>query len=246
MGGALFMPEGLEIWRNLRYIYVDILWTSRRLFAAFSERMIPVASSTQKKTGSTRASASDARASSGRGSSAGRSSGSTSRKRAPEPARRPIRREVGALVCLLLGVFSALGYFQVEAIFIDFLCGTVKGLIGYGYWLLPPALLWCAAILGFHRGRPVQLRVWCTVLTPVILGSLLHLFLFKSEFAWSGEIVKILWTQGKTMTSGGVLAGLFSQALIAVFSKIGAGMVLILALCGLLMGSFRYLFFRDL
>ncbi len=239
MGGALFMPEGLEIWRNLRYIYVDILWTSRRLFAAFSERMIPVASSTQKKTGSTRASASDARASSGRGSSAGRSSGSTSRKRAPEPARRPIRREVGALVCLLLGVFSALGYFQVEAIFIDFLCGTVKGLIGYGYWLLPPALLWCAAILGFHRGRPVQLRVWCTVLIPVILGSLLHLFLFKSEFAWSGEIVKILWTQGKTMTSGGVLAGLFSQALIAVFSKIGAGMVLILALCGLLMGSFR-------
>ena len=80
------------------------------------------------------------------------------------------------MVCLLLGIFTALGYFNMKGFVIDYLCGFMKSLIGYGYWLLPPALLWSAVILGFHRGRPVQPRVWCTMLLPVAFGGLLHLF----------------------------------------------------------------------
>jgi len=186
-----------------------------------------MAATSQKKTEPARKSASG-RSSSGNGRSSGR------RK---EPERRPIRREVGALVCLLLGIFSALGYFQVEALFIDFLCGTVKGLIGYGYWLLPPALLASAAILGFHRGRPVRLRVWCTMLFPVVMGSFLHLLLARGEYLWNGELVKLLWTGGKAMTCGGLLSGVLGQGLIVVFSRIGAGIILVLALAGLLMAA---------
>ena len=96
------------------------------------------------------------RTASGTGRTASGSRAAGSRKKAPAP--RPIRREVGAVACLLLAIFSAFGYFHIQAIFIDFFCGLVKGLIGYGYWLLPPMLLVASGILVFHRGRPVRLR----------------------------------------------------------------------------------------
>ena len=141
---------------------------------------------TQKKT------TGGSRAASGRSGTASRSGGS--RKKAPAP--RPIRREVGAVVCLLLAIFSAFGYFHIQAIFIDFFCGLVKGLIGYGYWLLPPMLLVASGILLFHRGRPVRLRVWCALLTPVLAGGLRHLILAKGPYEWNAALVKTLWTQG--------------------------------------------------
>jgi len=192
-----------------------------------------MASSTQKKTGS-------ARSSSGSKSAPSSRKGSTrSSSRRSEPERRPIRREVGALVCLLLGIFAALGYFHVEAIFIDFWVGTLKGLLGYGFYLLPPALLLCAFILGFHRGRPVRLRVTCALLLPVTVGALLHLLLAKGAFPWDAALLKALWAGGKAMTCGGALSGLTALGLSAVFSKIGAGLILLLALLGLLMVTFR-------
>ena len=86
----------------------------------------------QKKTGGSRSASSR-----GKGSGS-RSSGS--RSRAQAPAHKPFRRELGAVICLLLAIFSALGYFHMEALFIDLFCGLIKGLLGYGFWLTPPAL----------------------------------------------------------------------------------------------------------
>ena len=184
---------------------------------------------TQKKT------TGGSRAASGRSGSASRSGGS--RKKAPAP--RPIRREVGAVVCLLLAIFSAFGYFHIQAIFIDFFCGLVKGLIGYGYWLLPPMLLVASGILLFHRGRPVRLRVWCALLTPVLAGGLLHLILARGPYAWTPELVGTLWKQGEALQSGGVVSGLAALGLSAVFSPIGAGIILVLVALILLMAAFR-------
>lgn len=191
----------------------------------------------QKKTTSPSGGRKSASGSSSRSSSQSRSSSRA--KSQPAAEQKPVRREVGALVCLFLAIFSALGYFHVEAIFIDAFCGLGKGLMGYGYWFLPPALLAAAVILGFHHGRPVKARVWCTLLIPVLMGCLIHLFAVKSAFPWDGGIFKALWESGRVMTSGGVLSGLVAQALIAVFSKIGAGIVFVLGLIGLLMGAFR-------
>ena len=160
-------------------------------------------------------------ASSGR-KTAARSTGSS---RSKKPAPRPVRREVGAVVCLLLAVFAALGYFHIQAIFIDFFCGLVKGLIGYGYLLLPPMLLVASGILAFHRGRPVRLRVWSALLLPLLAGGLLHLFLAKGTYVWSMDMVKLLWTQGEALSSGGVVSGVLALGLTAVFSKIGAGII---------------------
>ena len=71
------------------------------------------------------------------------------------------------MACLLLALFSALGYFHIEALFIAFFCGLVKGLIGYGFWLVPAALLLTSCNLAFHRGRPVCLPVVCALLVPL-------------------------------------------------------------------------------
>ena len=184
---------------------------------------------TQKKT------TGGSRAASGRSGTASRSGGS--RKKAPAP--QPIRREVGAVVCLLLAIFSAFGYFHIQAIFIDFFCGLVKGLIGYGYWLLPPMLLVASGILLFHRGRPVRLRVWCALLTPVLAGGLLHLILAKGPYEWNAALVKTLWTQGEALQSGGVVSGAAALGLSAVFSPIGAGIILVLVALILLMAAFH-------
>ncbi|MBM6887666.1 DNA translocase FtsK [Pseudoflavonifractor phocaeensis] len=169
-----------------------------------------------------------------RSASSARSSGS--RKK---PAPRPVRREVGAVVCLLLAIFSAFGYFHVQAIFIDVFCALVKGLIGYGYWLLPPMLLVASGILLFHRGRPVRFRVCCALLTPVLFGCLFHLLLAKGPYVWNLELVKTLWTQGEEMRSGGVVSGLVALSLTAVFSKIGAGVIIVLIAAIMLMVAFH-------
>ena len=62
-------------------------------------------------------------------------------KEQPAPQKRPIRREVGGVVCLLLAVFGIISYFKVSAIFIDWFRNLMGGLFGYGFWLVPPVLL---------------------------------------------------------------------------------------------------------
>lgn len=163
----------------------------------------------------------------------------SSRSKASEREQKPIRREVGAVVCGLLALFSLLGLFRVDGFVIDALCGTAKGLIGYGYWFLPFALFGAGLVLLFHRGRPVCLRVVCTLLLPVTLGSFLHMLLFKGTFLWNWEAVKALYDTGKAMASGGMVAGVLSQGFIAAFSKYGAVPLLILAALGQLMAAFR-------
>ena len=193
-----------------------------------------MASSSQKKPSQSRAGSGSRTTSSG--SSAGRSSARASggsRKRQPAP--KPIRREVGAVVCLFLALFAALGYFGLDGIFINLLSNGLKGLIGYGYWLAPPMLLLGAYILAFHRGRPVRLRLTCALLFPVVLGAFCHLTLCKLDYPWAWEMIKALWADGLALQCGGVLGGLLSLSFSAVFSAIGAGVVFVVlaVLCAL-------------
>lgn len=184
----------------------------------------------------TKRSGGTSRAPSGAGKS--RASGG-SRKKSGASAPKPIRRGVGALICLLLAIFAALGYFQVKALFIDFFVGGVKGLIGYGFLLLPPMLLVASGILAFHRGRPVQLRVWCTLLLPVVFGALLHLLLAKGTYAWDLKLFQTLWKEGEALQSGGVVSGILALSFGAIFSKFGAGIVFLLTGALLVMGAAR-------
>ena len=108
------------------------------------------------------------------------SSGGGSRSKKPSPPqKRPIRREVTGIVFLVLTLSVLVSYFGISAIFIDWFAVLLKGLFGYGYWLCAPALLLAAVILLFHHGRPVQLRVTCALLVPVLFGSLVHMAFAK-------------------------------------------------------------------
>ena len=75
------------------------------------------------------------------------------RKKRPEakqpPAAQPVRRELWGLICLLLAVFAAFGYFKIDALFVDWFGKLLKGLFGYGFWFVPPVLLFTSIILIF-------------------------------------------------------------------------------------------------
>ena len=166
---------------------------------------------------------------------------SGSRSRAPaRPAPKPIRREVGAVVCAFLGIFSLIGYFDVEALFIDVFCGFLKGLLGWGYFIFPISLLVSAYILATHRGRPVVLRVTCAMLLPLFIGAAAHMLFAGGGFAFDRnfmDLCETLYVSGTKLASGGLVAGLLSMALVKMFSVYGAIPVLLVVLIFLCMGA---------
>jgi len=162
-----------------------------------------------------------------------------SRQKKNAERQSPRRREIGAMICLFLGIVSFLGYFPIEGYFIDFFCDLVKGIIGQGFYFLPPALFVCSVILFFHRGRPVRLRVTSALCIPAILGSLMHLFTDKVEYEFSWGMFKILWNSGRALESGGVVSGLLSISAEAMVSVVGAFIILILTLFFLLFVMFN-------
>ena len=197
-----------------------------------------MASTQKKNTGGKRAASSSGKRTSG--ATARKGSGGRRSSAAPQP--KPIRREVGAAVCLVLALFSGVGYFHVEALFIDFFCGLIRGLIGYGYWAVPPALLVAGVILAFHRGRPVRARVTCALLFPVMLGVLLHLFLAKGSYVLSEDfaaVMKALWTDGGALKAGGAVSGLLAVACVTAFSRIGSIVLFLVVELLLLMVAFH-------
>ena len=187
---------------------------------------------TQKKTGGSRSasSAGGKRTTTASGSSRAKSGG---KGKTAQPAPRPFRREVGAAICLLLAIFASFGYFNVEAIFIEFFCGLLKGLLGYGFWLVPPALVLGSYILAFHRGRPVRLRLTCALLLPLLFSCLVHGLLVE-PLPWDAALLKSLWASGESLKSGGAVGGLLAQGCVSLFSSLGC--TILFAMAGILVG----------
>ena len=164
---------------------------------------------------------------------------SGSRTTAKKPQPRPIRREVGGVVCLVLALCVFVSYFGISAIFIDWLAVLIKGLLGYGYWLFGPALVLAGCILLFHHGRPVTLRVTSALLLPVLLGTLCHMLLVKEAYASSIEIIPAMWKDGVALKCGGVISGALGQGSVAVFSKIASIIIFTVLFVVLLMVALR-------
>ncbi|MGO5114926.1 DNA translocase FtsK [Candidatus Avoscillospira sp. LCP25S3_F1] len=148
--------------------------------------------------------------------------------------KKPIHREVGAVVCLFLGFFLLLGCFGVDALFIKLLRDVTRGLIGSGLYLLPVILLLSFWILLFHRGRPVKFRMVCAFLLPIATGALGQLFGgVKPE--WTGAVVGILWRGGINGTAGGLISGMLAMLFSSLFSTVGAVVLfLVIFVIGLL------------
>ena len=172
-----------------------------------------------------------------------RQGGGQSRQTGRSPQKTPpppIRREVGGGVCLLLALCVVVSYFQADAIVLNLLGDLLKGLTGYGYWLAAPALALVGVNLLAHRGRPVALRTVCTLVTPVLLGAILHLFLYQGETVTGlGPLMKSLWADGLLLKSGGAVAGGLAAGMKRLVGTMVSVIVLLLLLAAALLAALR-------
>lgn len=134
----------------------------------------------------------------------------------------PAKRAIGAVVCLFLGLFSFIGYFDVDAWFITYFCGFIKGIVGWGYCIFPPMLLVCSGTLFFSKDKPVSFKVISALMAPLFLGALFHLFSSGTDITFSKSIVSDLYKSGEAMSSGGVISGLLAMGLKSAVSIYGA------------------------
>ena len=158
------------------------------------------------------------------------SSSSRGRKKPAKKQAAPIRREVGACVCLVLALLTVLCCFRIDAAILNLLGSVFRGLIGAGFYILPFSFVMSFLILILHDGRPVALRVTCTFLTAALVGSLVQLVGGSFDAPGGWEVVTALWDGGISGTAGGVLSGGLASLLAALISRIGAVIVVIVGM----------------
>ena len=159
-----------------------------------------------------------------------KSTASRGRKKTTKKQSAPIRREIGATVCGLLALLTILCCFKVNAAFLDLMTSVFRGLIGAGFYILPFSFIMSFLILILHDGRPVALRVTCTFLTAMLIGSLVQLVGGKFDADWDWSVISTLWDGGIDGTAGGVLAGGIASLIEALISRIGAAAVVIVGM----------------
>ncbi|MDO4811772.1 MAG: DNA translocase FtsK [Eubacteriales bacterium] len=160
-----------------------------------------------------------------------KSAKAASRKK--QPAVKPIHstaRLVGGLVCLFLALCVVVSYFGVEAALLTLLAQLLKGLVGYGYWLMGLMLVIAGVNLIWHKECPVVLRTVCALLVPVLLGSFLHLLLCGREYEIGTAMVGALWADGKTLACGGVVSGGLAVLGTVALSGVVTGILLVILL----------------
>ena len=167
----------------------------------------------------------------------GGSSGSRTSAKKPQP--RPVRREVGGVVCLVLALLIGVSYFNIHAWFPDHCAKLLKGLFGYGYYLWVPMLFLCAFILLFHHGRPVRMRVSCALIIPLLFGSWVHLVFCKIEYQSSIAILKNMYFDGMQLASGGAISGTLAKGFAEVFSREASIIVFTILLVVFMMVALR-------
>lgn len=150
--------------------------------------------------------------------------------KAPAVIRRrheenPVKRAIGGFACLFLSLFSFIGYFDVDAWFITYFCGFIKGIVGWGYYIFPPALLVSSCTLFMNKGKPVVFRVISSLMTPLFLGAVYHIFSAGADIQFSKTIISQLYKSGAEMSSGGVFSGLVAMGLKSAVSIYGAAPV---------------------
>ncbi len=163
----------------------------------------------------------------------------TAGRRAAPSKKRPIRREVGGVVCLVIALCIAFSYFQQGGWLLDQPAALCRGLVGYGYYTVAPVLLLISYILLFHRGRSVTACVTGAALLPLLLGAMLHLVLCKADYGSLDGIAKLLWQSGLAMESGGVASATLAIMLVKLVKKTLALLLLAVLLVTCLMLALR-------
>ena len=170
------------------------------------------------------------------GSSRSSSSGKRTTKK---DQKRPIRREVAGAILLVLALCLGFSYFQSGAWLLDQPAQLCRSLFGWGYYLVATALLLGSYILLFHRGRNVASCLVGTALLPVVFGAIMHIALCKEEYVNMDGILKLLWTSGNALESGGAVSASLAIMLVLLVKKVLAMILLVVLFVAFLMMAFR-------
>ena len=206
------------------------------------------ASKTNAKSTSKKKTAASSAKKSGGSSTSTKKTGSSQTRSTPPPAPQPVRREVWGVVFLFLAVFMVISHYNTDGAFIAFFSQFLKGMVGYGFWVVPASFVLCTYILFSHKGRPVDGRISCALLLPVFFAAIaeLGMGLTKADGLDFQRMVGLLFYDGKNLISGGVLGGLLARGLEAAFSIYGAMPLLVLLFLACLIlalrGSFKGMF----
>ena len=135
-----------------------------------------------------------------------------------------------AIVCIVLSLLAFLGLFHAEGVIIDGFAGFLCGIMGWGFWAFPFAMLLLAWVFVRNPERHFGLRVTAALLIAPLFGTIVHLMLCRVAFTAQtfGAIVGQLYDGGKALTSGGVISGgvgYLLKAGISVFAALPLAMV---------------------
>ena len=137
----------------------------------------------------------------------------TAKKSAPA-AKKPASAPTAptwpyALACIVLSLLSFLGLFHAEGVVIDGFAGFLCGIMGWGFWAFPFAMLLLAWVFVRNPERHFCLRVTASLLIAPLFGTIVHLMVCRVPFTAQtfGAIVGQLYDGGKALTSGGVISG---------------------------------------
>ena len=166
-------------------------------------------------------------------------SSSSGKRTAKKNQKRPIRREVAGAILLVLALCLGFSYFQSGAWLLDQPAQLCRSLFGWGYYLVAPALFLGSYILLFHRGRNVTSCLVGTALLPVVFGAIMHIAICKEEYAAMDGILKLLWTSGNALESGGAVSASLAIMLVLLVKKVLAMILLVVMFVAFLMMAFR-------
>ncbi len=187
-----------------------------------------MATSQNQKPSSGRSTGSRSTSSSGGKKRSTSSSASRAKKKGPTRQQIAARRELYAGICAVIALFCLLSLLNVKGFLLEWLEKLVSGAIGSGFVLLPFCLFFCAGLFIVKRRGKVRLRIFSTLMLPVLWGSALHIFNCTIQFPLTLDGIIELATTGAARRSGGLISGslaiLFSKAL----SDAGAIVVLFL------------------
>lgn len=114
-----------------------------------------------------------------------------------------------ALACIVLSLLAFLGLFHAEGVVIDGFAGFLCGIMGWGFWAFPFAMLLLAWTFVRNPRERFGLRVTAALLIAPLFGTIVHLMVCRVAFTAQtfGAIVGQLYDGGKVLTSGGVISG---------------------------------------
>lgn len=166
-------------------------------------------------------------------------SSSSGKRTAKKNQKRPIRREVAGAILLVLALCLGFSYFQSGAWLLDQpakLCGrSLAGAITSSRPHCCWGAIFCSSTVG-GTSRPALVG---TALLPVVFGAIMHIALCKEKYVNMDGILKLLWTSGNALESGGAVSASLAIMLVLLVKKVLAMILLVVLFVAFLMMAFR-------